>query len=569
MELSENQVAVLSAFGSAGGIMTVGKIVEATGLDQSPAVAACAELEPLGLLTIEQSTYDEITLGDEGLPFVDAPLPERTIVSVLRAQGGKCKLIDVPSHCGLSQSQVGQSLRWLNQRGWATKKDDTLELLEGAPAENDAPTADEQLIAALGGGRVARSTELAAEGIDLDAALSLLTKRKGFLRVKPRTERKVEITDAGLEFRQKVAVKQRVTQLRPELLADGSWRNVEFQPYDVTLAAKKLYPGKEHPFQRTIDKVRRVFLEMGFTEIVSPWVESSFWDFDALFQPQDHPARDMQDTFYIRKPAKCRLPDDALVDRIKATHEDGGDTGSTGWRYRWNRELAHKPVLRTHTTAATIRALAKHAEQSHSASENSRDTSDQSRDTSDQSRDRKEADQRREHAGTQESRKDVAPFGLAAFLPAGVSHDVPGKYFVTGPVHRREAVDFKHLPVFQQVDGIIVDPKASLSTLLGTLSAFYRKMGFPKVRFRPSFFPYTEPSVEVDLWFEHRGEWVEMGGSGIFRPEVTRPLGIRDRVLAWGLGLERIAMMQHGLKSIGELYFATMPWLRETAVNDA
>jgi phenylalanyl-tRNA synthetase alpha chain len=294
-----------------------------------------------------------------------------------------------------------------------------------------------------------------------------------------------------------------VTQLTPELLADGGWREVELQPYDVTLAAKKLHAGKEHPFQRTLDRVRRVFLEMGFEEIVSPWVESSFWDFDALFQPQDHPARDMQDTFYVARPDRCRLPDEALVERVGRVHESGGDTGSTGWQYRWSRELAHKPVLRTHTTAATCRALARH------------------------------------------------------------THGRPGKYFVIGPVFRRETADYKHLPMFHQVDGIIVDRHASLATLIGTLTAFYAKMGFPKVKVTPSFFPYTEPSAEVLLYLESRQSWIEMGGSGLFRPEVTLPFGITDRVLAWGLGLERLAMLVHGLDSIGELYYATMPWLRE------
>lgn len=163
---------------------------------------------------------------------------------------------------------------------------------------------------------------------------------------------------------------------------------------------------------------------------------------------------------------------------------------------------------------------------------------------------------------------DVEPPSLVSLSPSSLVSS-PGKYFVIGPVFRRETVDYKHLPVFHQVDGIIVDPKASLSTLLGTLGAFYAKMGFPKVRFRPSFFPYTEPSAEVFLYLEHRQEWVEMGGSGIFRPEVTQPLGIHDRVLAWGLGLERLAMMIHGLKSIGDLYFATMPWLREAPLSKA
>jgi phenylalanyl-tRNA synthetase alpha chain len=380
----------------------------------------------------------------------------------------------------------------------------------------------------LAGGRRAARDELEAEGVPLDAALRLLQKRKGFLSVKTRVRRTVSITDRGREVAQTAKERKVVTQLTPELLDEGRWRFVDLQPYDVTLAAKRLYPGKEHPFQRTLDRVRRVFLEMGFEEIVSPWVESSFWDFDALFQPQDHPARDMQDTFYVARPDHCRLPDDALVERVRATHENGGTTGSTGWQYRWSRELAHKPVLRTHTTAATMRALAAHANRSVG-------TSDEA---------------------SRVTHPNVPTSTRAHAIP-------PGKYFIIGPVFRRETADYKHLPVFHQVDGIIVDKHASLATLVGTLTAFYGKMGFPKVKVVPSFFPYTEPSAEVHLYMESRRDWVEMGGSGIFRPEVTLPVGITDRVLAWGLGLERLAMLIHGLDAIGDLYFATMPWLRE------
>lgn len=510
MQLTPIQQQTLTHLAAQSAAVRIPDLAAAMKLDQSPVSAACAELAESGATTVEERPFDELSLGKDGETHVSAPLPERRIIDVLIATGGRCKVTEVPNHCPLNAGQVGQSLRWLTQRGWAQKEGDALALLDAGRAERDKPQPDEKLIAALANGRVARADELAREGIDVEAAVKLLAPRKGFLNVKQRTDRFVAITDAGRKLLASAApAKAQVNQLTPALLAEGGWRSVEMRPYDVTLAAKKLFPGKEHAFQRTLDKVRRVFLEMGFTEIVSPWVESSFWDFDALFQPQDHPARDMQDTFYVSKPNHCRLPDDALVDRVRRTHEDGGDTGSTGWRYRWRRELAHKPVLRTHTTAATIRALAAHAP------------------------------------------------GQA------------GKYFVIGPVFRREAVDYKHLPVFHQVDGIIVDPKASLASLLGTLGAFYGKMGFPKVRFRPSFFPYTEPSAEVYLWLEHRKEWVEMGGSGVFRPEVTQPLGIKDRVLAWGLGLERLAMMIHGVKSIGELYFATMPWLREAPLSRA
>jgi len=502
MELPQTQFDVLQRLGEAAGPIALTDLARALGLDQSPVTAACAELRHSGYVVIEESSFHEFHLGPEAQAYVDQPLPERVIVRVLRKQGGTCPITEIPKHCKLNAGQVGGALRWLAQRAWARKEGDRLTLLPGG--QTDQPQPDEVLLKALAGGRVATRAELEAAGLPVANAVKLLAARKGFLVVKERTARHVALTDAGCELLAAgVKGRKKVTQLTPELLADGGWRHVDIQPYDVTLAAKKLYPGKEHPFQRTLDRARRAFLEMGFEEVVSPWVESSFWDFDALFQPQDHPARDMQDTFYVARPERCRLPDSALVERIRATHEDGGDTGSSGWQYRWNRELAHRPVLRTHTTAATIRALARHA------------------------------------------------------------RGKPGKYFIIGPVFRRETADYKHLPVFHQVDGIIVDPAASLVTLIGTLSAFYQKMGFPKVKVVPSFFPYTEPSAEVLLYLESRGDWVEMGGSGVFRPEVTLPVGITDRVLAWGLGLERLAMLSHNLDSIGALYYATMPWLRE------
>lgn len=504
MQLPQIQYEVLTRLGDAGGPLPLGELVDALGRDQSQVTAACAQLADAGHLHLKETPFDELSLGPAGAAHVSAPLPERVIISVLAAHDGHMKLTEIPQHCELDAGQVGQSLRFLTQRGWAKKERDELVLSDAGRAGLNGVEPDEQLIQALKDGRVARRDALASEGLPVDDAIALLEKRKGFLNIKPRVDRVAELTDSGRNLlNQGISGRQAVTQLTPALLADGGWREVDLQPYDVTLAAKKLYAGKEHAFQRTLDRVRRVFLELGFEEIVSPWVESSFWDFDALFQPQDHPARDMQDTFYVKRPAKTKLPDDALVEHIRATHENGGGTGSTGWGYRWNRDLAHRPVLRTHTTAATIRALSRHTQ------------------------------------------------------------GKPGKYFVIGPVFRRETVDYKHLPVFHQVDGIIVDPQASLATLLGTLKTFYQKMGFSDVHINPSFFPYTEPSAEVHVYYEERKDWVEMGGSGIFRPEVTRPLGIQDRVLAWGLGLERLAMLIHNLKSIGELYFATMPWLRE------
>ncbi|RME75966.1 MAG: phenylalanine--tRNA ligase subunit alpha, partial [Planctomycetota bacterium] len=211
---------------------------------------------------------------------------------------------------------------------------------------------------------------------------------------------------------------------------------------------------------------------------------------------------DMQDTFYLERPAKGTLPDLELVKKIKSTHEKGWKTGSTGWGYQWKEEEAQRLVLRTHTTASTVRALAENP-------------------------------------------------------------NPPRKVFCVGRVFRNETISYKHLPEFHQVDGIIIDKDASFATLLGTLREFYRKMGFQEVKFKPAFFPYTEPSAEVFVWMEQKKAWIELGGSGIFRPEVTEPLGCKYPVLAWGLGLERLAMLRYNLSDIRELYWSKVDWLKE------
>ena len=290
--------------------------------------------------------------------------------------------------------------------------------------------------------------------------------------------------------------------LTPEDLESGAWKEIKLRPYDVKLAAKDVYPAKIHPLRKIIEQTRRAFLEMGFAEVVSPMVESAFWNFDALFQPQDHPARDMQDTFYMLHPAEAPLPDAKIVEPVKQTHENGWTTGSEGWGYKWSPERSKQVVLRTHTTAATIRALA-------------------------------------------------------------ANPNPPGKFFCVGWTYRNETISFKHLPVFHQVDGIIIDEEANLASLMGTLQEFYSKMGFGRVKFKPAFYPYTEPSVDVVVYMESRGKWLEMGGAGIFRPEVTLPLGCNYPVLAWGLGIERLAMLRFGLSDIRELYRSNLDALEE------
>lgn len=266
--------------------------------------------------------------------------------------------------------------------------------------------------------------------------------------------------------------------------------SVNVQTADATI-------GKTHPLSRAIMKIKEIFLEMGFEEMDGDCIESTFWNFDALFQPQDHPARELADTFYVDK--HFALPDKSLVRRVKDSHENG-------WKYQWKESEARRGVLRTHTTCLSARALAALK----------------------------------------------APYK---------------KYFSVGRVFRNEETDFKHLAEFHQVEGIVVWKDATFRDLLGILKEFYRKLGFDKIRFRPSYFPYTEPSLEIEVYYEPRKEWMELGGAGIFRPEVTKPLTNIYPVLAWGLSLERPLMLSLGLNDIRTFYRNDLTWLKSTRVR--
>ena len=255
--------------------------------------------------------------------------------------------------------------------------------------------------------------------------------------------------------------------------------------FDVTIPAENAYVGKSHPITKITKRMKEIMVELGFEEMDGGIVESSFWNFDALFQPQDHPARELADTFYLK--GKAELPDRKLVQRVKAAHEKG-------WKYEWNPEEASRLVLRTHTTCLSARYL------------------------------------------------------------ADMKDKKPSKYFAIGRVFRNEATDYKHLAEFHQVEGIIAWENAKFTDLLGILKEFYRKLGFEKIRFRPSFFPYTEPSLEIEVYYEPRKQWLELGGAGMFRPEVSLPLAGVYPVLAWGLSLERPLMLLLDLDDIRTFY---------------
>lgn len=503
LTLSEHEAAALAAIAKHDGAVEVQSLASTLGVDQSLVAAAVTQLAERSLVSVEERTHETLKLGDDVKSWLEDGWPERRIAEALASAGGTATIPDLSKSTGIN---VGKFLRFLSQKGWASKGPDGLTLADGMPPGE--PGADEVMVAKLAELGEATPEQLADAGVDVPAARALLDKRPGALDARARKLRFVSLTDSGRDLAGdggSIKVTREVNALTNRMLLDGTWRDATFRPYDVTARSETRRAGKAHPMARILEKTRRVFLELGFEQTEHGFVESGFWDFDALFQPQDHPARDMQDTFYLKEPAVCDLPDDEMVRTIADVHETGGGTGSRGWGYKWDPELARKSVLRTHTTASSIRAI----------------------------------------------HDDPKP---------------PRRVFCIGPVFRRETIDYKHLPVFHQVDGIIVDENASFAVLLGLLETFYKKMGFDKIEFRPSFFPYTEPSLEVFVWMDKRSDWVEMGGAGMFRPEVTKPLGCDAPVLAWGLGLERLAMIHYGMRDIRDLYISKVSWLKETSL---
>ncbi len=331
-----------------------------------------------------------------------------------------------------------------------------------------------------------------------------LQNRKQIVEIVEKKETKVEVLALGNELIKKgIKPLDLIEQITPNLLkSEKNWKGKKFRRYDVSSPVPKIYGGKRHFVNQSIDYARKVWSEMGFKEMTANMLISSFWNFDALFTAQDHPAREMQDTFFVNKTSS--LPDKKIVEAVKNSHEKGV-LGSKGWQYKWDEEMSKKMVLRTHTTSISSQKFAKLEEK-----------------------------------------------------------DLPAKFFAIGKCFRNETVDWSHGFEFNQSEGIVVDPNANFRHLLGYLKQFYKKMGIEKIRFRPSYFPYTEPSVEIDTWNEEKKCWLEIGGAGMIRPEVIVPLlGKNIPVLAWGPGFDRTLMEYYGIKDLREMYKNNLDLLRK------
>ncbi len=450
-------------------------------------VASLVELlRSKGLVEVRERRRVVVEASEEGKRYASEGFPEERLARELASRGGRAPARDLAEVLGRDAFRIGIS--WARRRGWVSIESGIAVLKGFEPLDRHREILQ----------RFSTPREVDPDVLN-DPVVSELVKR-GLLSVRERKEKVVKLRDDAVDrARQLLSVGEAVPHLTHELLASGRWRAVVLKPYNVEALPPTRYPGKKHFFIEFVKRVREVMLALGFEEIRYDYVIPELWNFDALFQPQDHPARDVYDVFYV--PGSCDLqPFKEVAERAKLVHEGDSRCGSRGWGYSWSLEKASKLMLRSHATAATVRFIAE----------------------------RKEP---------------------------------PARGFCIGRVFRRDRMDATHLPEFTNFDGVVMERGFSFRKLLGLLTQIMRSLGFQRVRFRPAYFPFTEPSVEGMVLIEGMG-WVEVFGAGMFRPEVLEIAGAKAPVGAWGMGLERLAMALLSINDIRNLYTRDVDFLR-------
>ncbi|CCH58247.1 hypothetical protein TBLA_0A04530 [Henningerozyma blattae CBS 6284] len=474
--MSDFQLTILNKLGQLGEIKSTLEVFPS--VESQDVLSALNSLKAHGKLEYTKHDIMHYDLSKEGQEVVDNGSHEIVLYNLINDLG-KLQIKDVMSKMG-ANGKVGQARAFKN--GWIVKnKENELELSE--KVKSSTPVDETKILLQ----QIAKN-----EHSDIDAkVIADLKKRK---LITPRKQTDYSVTK-GVDF--SLELTKLETDITSDMVVSGSYKDAKFKPYNFNSQGLPAASGALHPLNKVREEFRQIFFSMGFTEMPSnQYVETGFWNFDALYVPQQHPARDLQDTFYIKDPLTSDLPDDKVyLENIKAVHENG-KFDSIGYRYNWKEVECQKLVLRTHTTAISANMLHKLAK-----------------------------------------------------------NPKPARLFSIDRVFRNEAVDATHLAEFHQVEGVIADYNITLGDLIKFMEDFFAKMGVTGLRFKPTYNPYTEPSMEIFSYHEGLAKWVEIGNSGMFRPEMLESMGLpKDlRVLGWGLSLERPTMIKYKVQNIREL----------------
>jgi phenylalanyl-tRNA synthetase alpha chain len=501
MELPAAQVAVLNA-ASANEAQPIDAVADDADLPVETATGAAFALEEAGLLEVEAVERERVALTDEGETYREEGLPEVALYRAAieaGADGEPVLLGEVIGAAGLDGDAVDIALANFARKGYGSIDDGAVS------ADPDAdPDADEEGTAITA---VAAAVEDESDGAlqvvdpaDLDVDPDTLDdlERRGLLERSEATERTVLLTDDGVTaLMEGVEEAQTVGQVTPELLTSGEWRDVEFAEYSVSAAAETPVAGRTHVLRQTIERVKDVLIGMGFQEMQGPHVDADFWINDALFMPQDHPARTHWDRFAMETPSEIESLPEELIERVERAHREGVGPDGDGYHSPWDEDFARALALRGHTTSLTARHLAG------------------------------------------EAMGDLEP---------------PQRFFSVEKGYRNDTLDATHLLEFFQIEGWVMAEDLSARDLMGTFEEFYAQFGITDVQFKPHYNPYTEPSFELFGEHPETGELIEIGNSGLFREEMLEPLGVECDVMAWGLAGERLAMLVTGAEDIRDIH---------------
>lgn len=490
--------------------LTSKEIIDKGLIDESRLDMASNWLIKKGLTQISgEDITSSVSLTETGNDYYENNIPEIRILSALR-EGKDFTVKDIGQTFHLDPLEVSSALGSL-------KKSGIIQILQGgllklrSGVDTDEFESLQGFIRSIGEKGMVDIALLSEEQRDIiETYHRKRGKSKGIFRISEKRSKIFSLTESGrsilsllLERGERV---EEVSQLTPEMLKEGTWKDTAFRKYNISLSPPRISVGKKHPYREFLDFVKYKFTAMGFEEMRGPLIENEFWNMDALYMPQFHPARDIHDVYFIKEPSHCKEIEKPFGRRVAATHSHGGDTGSKGWRYPFDPVRAKRLILRSQGTTISARTLAS-------------------------------------------------------------GPKIPGKYFSIARCFRYDTVDATHAPDFYQIEGIVLGEDINFKTLLGLLKLLGEEVAMVReLRFLPSYFPFTEPSVELHGKHPKLG-WIELGGAGIFRPEVTVPLNVKVPVIAWGLGLDRMAMVALGINDIRDLFSRDLDFIRTKRIK--
>ena len=478
--------------------LTAERLQTELGYKEGHANQAFSWLEGKGLVTVVSRTPHTLyEITDVGRAMAQNGTPEERIIARVK-DSGAATLPELATALGLENKDVGSAFGQLAKDGVLRLTAEKKAEYTGAaiPARISTAKALFTKAAASADGQLAAAVLTAEE----QKVVASFAKKRGAadspFKLIERETVVYRLTDASADviaaLKSAGVTGKELGEVTPALLASGEWKNQRFRGYNIAIPPARIVPGRANPYVQFLESVKDKLCSLGFQEFDGPLVETEFWNGDALFMPQFHAARDIHDVYRIKNPTHAKNIEEPYLSNVAAAHENGGASGSRGWNYRFDREFTRRLVLRSQGTVLS-------AHQLHTA-------------------------------------------------------EIPGKYFGIVRCFRYDKVDATHLSDFYQTEGIVLGEDVNLRTLLGFLEMFAKEIaGATDVKYVPGYFPFTEPSIEVHIKHPVLG-WFELGGSGIFRPEVTKAMGVDVPVAAWGIGIDRMALMALGLNDLRELF---------------